>query len=118
MSPMEYAYAAGSGALVIMGIDFYIQGNYWEMGLAILTFLFSIWMIKLQPTNVSGGMIVQLDPFKVHQFVDGRDIQWCGDKHLHDMHAWWFKPDAMTISVCLGHECHVPEVHMERVTTK
>ena len=115
MSPMEYTYAAGSGALVIMGIDFYNQGAYWEMVAAILTFLLSLWMIGLQPTNVSGGMIVQLDPFEVFQFVDGRDIEWCGNKALHNMHVIG---DDHWDTVCLGHECHVPHVHMKRVITK
>ena len=120
MSPMQYAYAAASGAVVVMGLDFYLQGLYLEMTLAALVFLFSLWMCYIQPSNVEGGLIVQLDPFKVHQFVADREIHWCGNKILHDMHAHYVldKGAPAYPVVCLGHDCKLPEVHMERVVVK
>lgn len=115
MSPLQYTFSAASGALVIMGIDFYIRGDYLEMTAAILVFLLALWMIHLQPSNVTDGLIVQVDPLRVHDFVDGRDIQWCGNSYLHDMHVIG---DEHWDTVCLGHECHAPDAHMPRKSIK
>lgn len=115
MSPVQYALSAASGALVFMGLDFYMMQAYGEMALAIVVFLLALWLIRLQPSNVTGGLIVQVDPLRVHDFVDGRDIQWCGNSYLHDMHVIG---NEHWDTVCLGHECHSPEAHMTKKVTK
>jgi len=118
MRLVEYAYAAASGAFMVFMIYCLANDQSPLAALAGGGFGLCIAMLIVQPTNVSNGMIVQIPALKVFAYVNGRPVEWCGNRYLHDMHvlsALELNEHGTYESVCLGHECHCPESHMERV---
>jgi hypothetical protein len=123
VSPIQYAYSAASGALIIMGLDFYQTGQYWCVGFSAVGFLFALYCLWLQPSNVDDGLIVHRSALTVFAFVHDRPVVWCGTRRLHDMHVHSQQEPVSNTTlfanerdvVCLGHECHCPDVHMQKV---
>lgn len=127
MRLIDWAFAAASGAFIVLMMMFVDNDDPWWVVIAGIGFVASIAMIRIQPTNVNDGLIVRVSALDVFTFVDGRPVEWCGNKHLHNIHAWfpthelvdetgdiWGTRDDPQ-SVCLGHECHLPEAHMQRI---
>ncbi len=128
MNMAEYAYASVGGAAVIMGSDFIGRDQPWYAVAAFVVFGITVCLLRMQPTNVSDGVIVRVSALDVFTFVNGRDVKWCGTKHLHNIHSWTsnvtikpgdvnhtFYVERGTDVVCLGHECQCPESHMQRI---
>lgn len=118
MRTVDYGLSAVSGAFVIVGADAYTAHHPWLAVFAAVGFVIAVWLVRLQPTNISDGLIVRVSARDVNTFINGRDVQWCGNKDLHNIHAWsdwdWFPVEKRT--VCLGHECLCPESHMKGKT--
>lgn len=126
----EYGYSAASGAFVILAMDSIDNDHPWLAAMSVIGFLVAVWLVRLQPSNVNDGVIVHVDARDVTTFVDGRPIAWCGNRELHNLHTWfpthelvdetgdiWATRDD-PMSVCLGHECHCPDAHLEKAVTK
>lgn len=126
---MEWLCTTVGGALLVMAMVVYLNGDTLNACVALAGFVVSAYLWYVQPSNVEGGLIVQVPTPKVTAFVNGRTVQWCGNSYLHDLHVWSPAPlgapaqgDTVPSAwittlrpevACLGHKCRTPESHMD-----
>jgi hypothetical protein len=119
----EYVYAACSGAFIVLASLFIERDDPVWVVVSVIGFIACMAMIKIQPTNVNDGLIVRRSALTVFSYVHDRPVVWCGTRHLHDMHVHSQREPVNDTTmfvrerevVCLGHECHCPEVHMQKI---